>query len=421
MHGLTHILVVGSYALVAALSGFALTQALPGLPSHVSYLIAAAGFLAAALAHEALTRRQGMREIEEQLDGAFDEIDSLRAFSRDLLQDLGRAREEMALLCEVVEEAADGANQTMVREMRVLQQQLGHLSSASADHGMTTKPRHRPQRPAAAEPEQAEEGDGDGGTLPLAAMDEDLMLEVIRDALNANRVELYVQPVVRLPQRKIRFYEAMSRLRTRENRLLMPDHYLSLAEEAGLVATIDNLLLLRCVQLLRRVENRRDPISFFVNISPHTLTDAEFMSQFVDFLESNRELAGRIIFEFAQRDMAGVGEAVQTQLRRLSRFGFHFSMDQVEHLDLDPNGLADMRFRYVKIPARLLISDPRRVGAHVDPQDLRDLLDRADIELIVDKIETENHVIEVLDFDPVYGQGYLFGEPRPIREEAQAA
>lgn len=418
MHGLTHILLLASYALAAVLSGFALKQVLPALPDHVSYLISVAGFLAAALAHEALARRQEQRELEAELDQAFEEIDSLRAMSRDLLRDMGRAREEMALLCEVVEEAADGANQTMVREMRVLQQQLGHFTSVSADHAPASKPRPRQQRAMQDESGGAERTAEE--TRP-SALNQDTMLELIRDALNANRVDLYVQPVVRLPQRKTRFYEAMSRLRTRDDRLLLPEHYLSLAEEAGLVATIDNLLLLRCVQLLRRVENRRDPVSFFVNISPHTLTDAEFMSQFVDFLESNRELAGRIIFEFAQRDMAGVGDAVRQQLRRLSRLGFRFSMDQVEHLDLDANGLADMRFRYVKVPARLLIADAHETGAHVDPQDLRDVLDRADIELIVDKIETENQIVEVLDFDPLFGQGYLFGEPRPIRDEAEAA
>lgn len=418
MHGLTHILLVASYALAAVLSGFVLKRTLPELPDYACYLIGGAGFVCAALLHEALARYQAQRETEAQLDQAFDEIDALRALNRDLLQDMGRAREEMALLCEVVEGAADGANQTMVREMRVLQQQLGHLTSVSADHSMAARPRPRQQRAAQENATTEQSGPTE---LTAGAMDQDAMLEVIRDALNANRVDLYVQPVVRLPQRKTRFYEAMSRLRTRENRLLLPEHYLSLAEEAGLVATIDNLLLLRCVQLLRRVENRRDPVSFFVNISPHTLTDAEFMSQFVDFLESNRELAGRIIFEFAQRDMSNVDEDVRQQLRRLSRLGFRFSMDQVEHLDLDANGLADMRFRYVKVPARLLVSDPRRSGAQVDPQDLRDLLDRADIELIVDKIETENQVVEVLDFDPTYGQGYLFGEPRPIREEAEAA
>lgn len=416
MHGLTHILVVASYGVAAGLAGFALSQAVPGLPDMVVYLIAFAGFLSAALVHEALLRRQDSAALERQIDYAFDEIDSLRELNRDLLQDMGRAREEMALLCEVVEEAADGANQTMVREMRVLQQQLGHLSNVSADQTMAKRARNRPSRHGAPPKQEAA-----GGELPLAALDEASLLEVIRDALNANRVDLYVQPVVQLPQRKPRFYEAMSRLRTRDNRLLMPESYLSLATEAGLIATVDNLLLLRCVQLLRRIENRRQRVGFFVNISPHTLTDAEFMSQFVDFLESNRELAGRIIFEFAQRDMSSVGDAVRQQLGRLSRLGFHFSMDQVEHLDLDPMTLGDLRFRYVKVPARLLIHDPRQSGAQVDPQDLKDLLSRADIELIVDKIETENEVVEVLDFDPIYGQGFLFGEPRPIREEAEAA
>ena len=40
--------------------------------------------------------------------------------------------------------------------------------------------------------------------------------------------------------------------------------------------------------------------------------------------------------------------------------------------------------------------------------------------LVTAEIDHAN-IVEVLDFDPTYGQGYLFGEPRPIREEAEAA
>ncbi len=40
------------------------------------------------------------------------------------------------------------------------------------------------------------------------------MIEIVRDAIDAGRVDLYLQPIVTLPQRKVRYYEALTRLRT---------------------------------------------------------------------------------------------------------------------------------------------------------------------------------------------------------------
>ena len=45
-------------------------------------------------------------------------------------------------------------------------------------------------------------------------------LASIRAAIDANRIDLYLQPIVTLPQRKVRYYEAMSRLRTESGDVL---------------------------------------------------------------------------------------------------------------------------------------------------------------------------------------------------------
>ena len=44
---------------------------------------------------------------------------------------------------------------------------------------------------------------------------------MIRSAIDANRIDLYLQPIVTLPQRKVRYYEAMSRLRTETGEVLL--------------------------------------------------------------------------------------------------------------------------------------------------------------------------------------------------------
>ena len=42
------------------------------------------------------------------------------------------------------------------------------------------------------------------------------IVDLIGKAVDANRIDLYLQPIVTLPQRKVRYYEALSRLRTED-------------------------------------------------------------------------------------------------------------------------------------------------------------------------------------------------------------
>ena len=127
MSFMTHFLFLASYGVAAAAAGFMLPRTLPHLDPMLCYLIAGAGFLAAAVLHEMISRRLAQRDGAEQLDQVYDEIDELREVNRGLIADVPRAREEMAVLCEVVETAADGSNQALVREMKVLQSQLGQF------------------------------------------------------------------------------------------------------------------------------------------------------------------------------------------------------------------------------------------------------------------------------------------------------
>src|SRR5262249_30517753 len=128
-------------------------------------------------------------------------------------------------------------------------------------------------------------------------------IDVVRDALEENRIDVYLQPIVSLPQRKRRFFEALSRLRDPEGEIIMPSDYLRVAEPAGLMAVVDNLLLFRCVQVVRRLAKRNPGMAIFCNISGHSLRDDTFFPQFVDYMEANSELSSHLAFEFGQADL----------------------------------------------------------------------------------------------------------------------
>jgi cyclic-di-GMP phosphodiesterase TipF (flagellum assembly factor) len=55
---------------------------------------------------------------------------------------------------------------------------------------------------------------------------------------------------------------------------------------------------------------------------------------------------------------------------------------------------------------------------NIHPADFSDQLGRFGIDLIAERIESEARVVELLDYDVRFGQGFLFSPPRPVRQEA---
>ena len=219
---------------------------------------------------------------------------------------------------------------------------------------------------------------------------------------------------MRLPQRKVRFYEAFSRIRNEAGDMILPEQYIAIAAESGLVSTIDNLLLLRCVQLVR---GKRGPADrgFFCNISAHSLNDAEFFPQFIEFLEHNRrKLSEKLVFEFRESDLDDM--EADSHIGELAELGFSLSIDSVEKLDADFEDLAERNFRYIKIGADTLLSEIEHDGMTIRAADLTRELKSLGIEVVAEKIEEEKTLIDLLEYELGYAQGYLFGEPRPSEE-----
>src|SRR6185437_2921283 len=116
--------------------------------------------------------------------------------------------------------------------------------------------------------------------------------------------------------------------------------YLSVAEPEGLVSAIDNLLLFRCVQIVRRLASKDRKVGIFCNVALGSLADESFFPQFLEFLSENRDMAGALIFELGQPAYERRGAAEARNMAKLADLGFRFSLDKVVDLDLNFADLA---------------------------------------------------------------------------------
>ncbi|WP_052742109.1 EAL domain-containing protein [Kiloniella litopenaei] len=243
----------------------------------------------------------------------------------------------------------------------------------------------------------------------LSDLSETEVLSIVRRSLRDDRIDMFLQPVVALPQRKRKFYECFSRLRTTNGQVIEPGQYVSIATRAGLITAIDNMLLFRCVQIIRKILRSGEDVSFFVNLSSHTLKDQDFFDDFVDFVRGNIEIAPHLIIEVGQDEFLDLKASELLSLERLIGHGCRLSLDRMKTLDMDLKALAAGRIRFLKIEGWLFSQDRNKTKKFL--HDVRSL----PIELVVEKIETEDALVQVLDQDVAYGQGYLFGEPRPAK------
>jgi cyclic-di-GMP phosphodiesterase TipF (flagellum assembly factor) len=315
-----------------------------------------------------------------------------------------------AKLGEVVETVAVEARQrseeltSEVHQLEDLVQKLGDRLEDQLAHQVTAA-RHQP---------------GARGRNPQSHA----LLDTVRDALADNRVDLYLQPIVSLPQRRTVFYESFSRLRDETGRVMMPAEYLSVAEPMGLIAAIDNLLLFRCVQIVRRLARQDRKVGIFCNISLASLSDESFFPQFLEFLSANKDLAGALIFELGQAAFDQRGPIEARHMASLADLGFRFSLDKVVDLDLDFQDLARADIKFIKVGAQFLLDQLEETEGRLIIRSLPDLhasdfarlTRRYGVETIVEKVESERQIVDILDLDMAFGQGHLFGEPRAIRD-----
>src|SRR5262245_27600991 len=267
MLSLSAVFVAVCMVLIAA-SGGAVFYLLLGFSGAESAIVAVAALTGLALYNAVSTRLRDRTDVGEQIAdlsrGTADLARQVAEFSRRLASvesDRGRSAPtnaaapalatELSELGIVVKELAEtvALHQTALANLTAPAAKGSHAGSHAASHAA---PSVAPAEPVAAEAEAATSAPAPAKielppqpatamSGPFKGMERDAIVATLREAVEANRIDLYLQPIVTLPQRKVRYYEALVRLRTADGTLITPTDFLAYAEGGGLMPKIDSM------------------------------------------------------------------------------------------------------------------------------------------------------------------------------------
>jgi EAL domain-containing protein (putative c-di-GMP-specific phosphodiesterase class I) len=238
-------------------------------------------------------------------------------------------------------------------------------------------------------------------------------------AIAGNHLELCLQPIVILPQRKARGYEASVVLKGDRTDGHAGTDLRRIAVATGLQKEFDRTLFAQTTQISRILRARKREVAMCCAVSMESFSDPEFRSMIEDLVRNDSKLARSILLEIDDADFKAAGALGKERLAALAKLGIGLGLSLRGSLRFHAPDLVASGIRQLRVPASLMQTAAQTGGdiADIHPADVAELLQRNGIDLLVSDVGDENTVREMLDFAAPFAQGDLFGKARTVRPE----
>ena len=261
---------------------------------------------------------------------------------------------------------------------------------------------------------------GDETTTGLAPVHDEVDERVARiaDALEAGRVEVFLEPILDLEKQQARHYEVSVLLRDESGAEICPDDPAELERPSGILPLLDSVRLQRTAHVARRLEERNKQGSVFSTFSGQSLTADDFLSTFAETYDAQMQFASQLVLTFTQADARLFRMPHWTMINEMRDLGFGFALRAVTDLDMDFEMFAKSGFTFVKLDADVFLSGLAASDALVPAADLCRHLEGLGLKPIVEAIDDDAKRKQVFAYGVRLGQGRLFGGARQVKTPA---
>src|SRR4051794_28795796 len=236
-------------------------------------------------------------------------------------------------------------------------------------------------------------------------------LQRLREAIDEGGFELHAQPILDLANNELNRYELLLRLHDGMGEVVAPSEFLGLAERFGMITDIDLWVLREAINLLRDMNFAGQDVSFEVNISGPSLTDARVMELLDREFAQGGIRPGQLILEVTETAAIVNIEDARVFADRLRSLGCYFALDDFGAGFGSFHYLKHLPFDYVKIDGEFI---EHVVAGPEDQAVVRAIVDIAhalDMRTVAEFVRDDETIELLRDLGVDYAQGYHVGRP----------
>lgn len=233
----------------------------------------------------------------------------------------------------------------------------------------------------------------------------------LRRAIAQNEFELHYQPIVDLETNRPAAYEALVRWKHPQKGLLMPGHFIEIAEDSGLIIPIGEMILREACSAMARLGG---DFAVSVNLSPVQFRNHQLALSVISALNHSGLPPYRLVLEITESVLMADDYRTVEILRQLRALGVRIALDDfgVGHSSL--SYLQKFPFNKIKIDKSFVHSNQDGTMNTAIRRAILSLGQDIGIDVIVEGVETEMQRDMLIYEGCRYVQGYLFGRPQPL-------
>lgn len=229
-----------------------------------------------------------------------------------------------------------------------------------------------------------------------------------REALADDRYRLVFQPIVRLDDGSVAYYESLVRLET-DGRTLLPEDFLPVLERLGLLPRLTRRVLDHVLEAL----GRNAGVAVSINLSASDLTDETLLPDVERAVQASGIDPARLLFEIPETTLVSNLADGSVWMERLAGVGCRFVLDNfgtgLGVFVLLRNPLVEQ----VKLSREVVRSLTNSVHTRAFVSAVRELIEAQGKVAVAAFLEDDEMLRDVHEAGFAYGQGFNLAEPSP--------
>ena len=232
----------------------------------------------------------------------------------------------------------------------------------------------------------------------------------LRNALAVGEFESYYQPIINLETNKIRAVEALLRWRHPQRGIILPEEFISIVEEMGLINSLGEWILRKaCFD----VASWPNDISVSVNLSPVQLRTNNLVQVVINALSASGLPANRLELEITETVLMQDAETTVAILHQLRELGVRIAMDDFGTGYSSLNYLRKFPFDTIKIDRCFINALSMGEDSFAIVKAVTDLANSLHMTTTAEGVETEQQLEVIRRLGCTDVQGFLFSAAKP--------
>jgi PAS domain S-box-containing protein len=233
-------------------------------------------------------------------------------------------------------------------------------------------------------------------------------LAEVRRVLDHDELEPCFQPVVELHSGRLNGFEVLARWRHPQLGLVLPENFISLAEQNGFIGRLTQQILRKAFVSAPVIP---EPLLLAVNVSPTQLRDLSLPDQIRKAAEQAGFPLKRLMVEITETGLLNNLERAQKITAELKAMGCGLSLDDFGTGYSSLSHLQALPFDVLKVDRSFVISMTHTRESRKIVAAILGLGHSLGMKTVAEGVETEEQVDMLLRLGCEMGQGWFYGHP----------